>query len=179
MKNFKVTAKEDGKEYWISRSVAVVGVVVGIENGMIKKFLVSKRGPGCPDFIGSWSCTCGYLDFDETAEEGVKRELWEELGLDLKDYRAILWEVATDPKENTRQNVILRYIIPIPMSTLNSLMLDTISLDTESRGGEKDEVSDVKLIDVTNLSDYPWAFSHDKVILKAYSDWKLFKIGKL
>ena len=25
--NFKVTAKEDGKEYWISRAMAVVGVV--------------------------------------------------------------------------------------------------------------------------------------------------------
>ena len=41
MKNFKVTAKEDGKEYWISRAVAVVGIVVGVnEAGDLKSFLV-------------------------------------------------------------------------------------------------------------------------------------------
>lgn len=27
MKNFKVTSKENGKEYWISRANAVVGIV--------------------------------------------------------------------------------------------------------------------------------------------------------
>ena len=32
MKNFKITAKENGKEYWISRAHAVVGIVYAVKN---------------------------------------------------------------------------------------------------------------------------------------------------
>ena len=121
-KNFKITAKENGNEYWISRAVAVVGVVIGVKNGNISSFLVSQRGPGCPDFIGSWACTCGYLDWDETAEDGVVRELYEELGIKVSSSKANLWKVITDPKRDARQNVILRYIIPIDQNELEEMV---------------------------------------------------------
>lgn len=173
MKNFKITAKEDGKEYWISRAVAVVGIVVGVnETGDIKSFLVSQRGPGCPDFIGSWACTCGYLDWDETTEEAIIRELNEEIGLkiDDSDFR-ILWEVVTDPKKDSRQNIIFRYLFCKPQQELEEFV-KSFNPNTEERGGEKDEVSSVKLMSITELNDYPWAFNHDKVILNVYEYYK-------
>ena len=52
MKNFKVTSKENGKEYWISRANAVVGIVYTRDSNGRVMFLVSKRGPGCPDHVG-------------------------------------------------------------------------------------------------------------------------------
>ena len=179
-KNFKITAKEDNKEYWISRAVAVVGVVIGVRDGKISNFLVSQRGPGCPDFIGSWACTCGYLDWDETAEESVVRELYEELGIKVPESHVHLWKIVTDPNRDVRQNVILRYIIPIDQKELEEMLEISRKsfLDSDSRGGEQGEVSDIKLISVTDLPNYKWAFNHDDVILEAYEDWKGFSYGR-
>ena len=179
-KNFKITAKENGNEYWISRAVAVVGVVIGVKNGNISSFLVSQRGPGCPDFVGSWACTCGYLDWDETAEDGVVRELYEELGIKVSSSKANLWKVITDPKRDARQNVILRYIIPIDQDELEEMVEKSklAMIDPEVRGGEHGEVSDVKLISVTDIPNYTWAFNHDDVILEAYDNWKSFSFGR-
>ena len=180
MKNFEVTSKEDGKKYWISRSVAVVGIVVGVKNGNISSFLVSQRGPGCPDFVGSWACTCGYLDWDETAEDGVVRELYEELGIKVSSSKANLWKVITDPKRDARQNVILRYIIPVDQNELEEMVENSklTMIDSEVRGGEHGEVSDVKLISVTDITNYDWAFNHDDVILEAYDNWRSFSFGR-
>lgn len=177
-KNFKITAKEDGKEYWISRAVAVVGIIVGVENGNISSFLISQRGPGCPDFVGSWSCTCGYLDWDETAEEGVVREIYEELGIKINT-KPILWKVITDPKRDSRQNIILRYLIPVDQKELDEMVSNIKFGQEESRGGENSEVSGVKLVSVVNIRDYNWAFNHDDVILEAYDEWRKITYGKL
>ena len=84
-KNFKITDKETGKEYWISRSCAVCVTVVVVDQKEDKMYLLaSKRGSACPDFVGKWNLTCGYLDFDETLVEAAARELYEELGIIVK-----------------------------------------------------------------------------------------------
>ena len=176
MKNFKITAKEDGKEYWISRSVAVVAIILGVKDGMIKSTLISQRGPGCPDFIGDWACTCGYLDWDETAEEGLVREVYEELGINIPRNRIFLHKIVTDPKENSRQNIVIRYVIPIPQEELEELYQiakNNLGKSIE-RGGESCEVSDVKLISITDLTNFTWAFNHDDVILSTYNGWKKY-----
>ena len=173
-KNFQITSVEDGKQYWISRSVAVVGIIVGVKDGLIKSTLVSQRGPGCPDFVGSWACTCGYLDWDETAEEGLVREIYEELGIKIDKDRVFLKEIVTDPKENSRQNIILRYVIPIPQKDLEELYQIALKglSNSSSRGGESCEVSDIKLIGITDITNYSWAFNHDDVIIRTYNGWK-------
>ena len=38
---------------------------------------------GAADGQGLWCCPCGYLDFDETLEECVIREIKEETGLTI------------------------------------------------------------------------------------------------
>lgn len=180
-KNFKITAKEDGKEYWISRSVAVVAIILGVKDGMIKSTLISQRGPGCPDFIGDWACTCGYLDWDETAEEGVVREVYEELGINIPKDRIFLHKIVTDPKENSRQNIVIRYVIPIPQEELEELYQtakNNLGKSVE-RGGESCEVSDVKLISITDLTNFTWAFNHDDVILNTYNGWKKYTFSKV
>lgn len=175
MKNFKITAKEDGKEYWISRAVAVVGIVVGVsEDGSIKSFLVSQRGPGCPDHVGSWACTCGYLDWDESAEEAVVRELYEEIGLIVDKSEPVMWTIITDPNRDSRQNVVIRYLIGRPQEELEEFVKN-INLDSLSRGGESGEVSNIKLMSITDINDFTWAFDHDKVIFGVYEDWNNMK----
>lgn len=190
MKNFKVISKEDGREYWISRSMAVVGIVRAVKvpttmSGSVKSFyLLSKRGKNCPDHVGKWQITCGYLDFDETLTEAVFREVYEETGLDIKkailneeklsngqpkvfDYKMI--EIVDDPNRDSRQNVSFRFLIDVNyLWVKQELENGTINTDTESRGGEPGEVDDIRLVSCLDLGDEEYdgnfAFNHQELL---------------
>ena len=77
------------------------GAIV-VSDGMI---LLVKRA----DFLlegGKWAIPGGYLDFDETALQGITREVLEETGYEITGLQ--LFKVITHPhrpNENNRQNV--------------------------------------------------------------------------
>ena len=83
MKNFSIIDDRTGREYWISRSVAVVGFIYGYDEDEKEYILAVQRGTGTPDpeFVGKWCLPCGYLDYDETLEEALQREVFEETGV--------------------------------------------------------------------------------------------------
>lgn len=149
MKNFPITDKETGKEYWISRSVATAVVVV-TDDG---KFIAERRGPGCPDYVGKLVFPCGYLDFDENLEECAKREVYEELGVKVTEIHFLGFN--DDPKDN-RQNITARYAAKVE---------GTPNTDSLSRGGEKDEVSEIVVTTIEEILEAPdnWAFGHAKL----------------
>lgn len=163
MKNFQITAVEDGKKYWVSRAMAVCMIVIAYDTDHTPYILLQKRGPGCPDYVGAWSHTCGYLDFGETRREAVKRELWEELGIELKAINTVIHYSSNDnPGADPRQNVTERYVIQIPLEQVRLL---PESEDSGERGGEVNEVSDLMLLPVDSevekaLGDLEFAFNH-------------------
>lgn len=183
MKNFQVTAKEDGKKYWISRASAVAAIIraikISVDGEREIYFLASKRGNNCPDNIGKWQCTCGYVDYDETRAGAISREIEEELGLSL--HKAIVsnrpgkfniynfQELMTDdsPSHDARQNIVTRYLIDLNYDYVENLLKKgVINTDTESRGGEKGEVDEIKLIPAEEVSKYDWAFNHHDLVRK-------------
>ncbi len=103
---------EDGRVVWLSRAVATVGVFcVSVDNELY--FPMGKRGKAMEEETGKWCLPCGYLDYDENANDGIAREAYEELGLDvyglgLFDKTTQPFFVNSDPKEN-RQNVSLSF----------------------------------------------------------------------
>ena len=164
MKNFPVNV--DGKEYWISRALAVVVMAVK-RVGEDFFVLVEKRGKGAADNIGSLCMPCGYLDFDETLKEACSRELKEETGLVVDPARFKMLSINSDPKEN-RQNVSVRYYC---------LVQEHENFNKElAVGGEKDEVDGVYWINVAKLvggtvvvnneriDAETWAFNHENRI---------------
>lgn len=161
MKNFKVTAKEDNKEYWISRACAVVVCIVS--NNNIPKLLISQRGSGCPDNIDKWQFTCGYLDWDETLQEGAQRELFEELGLKIPLDKFELFEISSEPKDDTRQNIVFRYKVVLEEEELVRLFTEEVNKNSESRGGECNEVSCIDLISPDKIDSLDWAFNHKEL----------------
>ena len=148
MNNFPV--QHEGKTYWVSRSVAVTCFVFAPIDGEWC-VLANLRGPNTPDFQGYWNCPCGYLDYDETTEEAAVREVYEETGVKLKN---ILFFGFNDSPSSNKQNVVFYYY---------SILLETpsVNLNSASRGGEENEVSEIKWIPLNEINCYKWAFDHD------------------
>lgn len=102
----------DGRVIFIARSTAVVACVLCQHEDDLHVLMV-ERGHKV-DNSGKWCMPCGYLDWDETLNAAVKREVWEETGLDLDEFiqkgRAIYsrieqpYHVGSSPLSN-RQNI--------------------------------------------------------------------------
>lgn len=157
MNNFSV--KFNGHTFWISRSIAVVGFIYGYDEDNNRYILAVKRGTGTPDpeFVGCWCLPCGYLDYDETIEEALKREVFEETGLNIENpYFMNLLDVNSDPKSDKRQNVTFRYgyIVQEPITKVK----------LTAKNSEKDEVADIKWIPTNEIDNYKWAFNHNELI---------------
>ena len=172
-KNFQVTTK-DGKSYWISRSVAVHGMILALDFETKEIYiLLEKRGPKCPDEIGKWSNICGYIDWDETLEDALKREIYEETGLYLDyletlDIRQTGIDDSIDGENAVKQNITIRYQVLVDYREIKSL-LDSgiININTKSRGGEDGEVSEIKLLKLTDsdpVDEKQFAFNQGKLI---------------
>lgn len=149
----------DGRTIWESRSVATVGAVVALHKGS-HFILLCKRGPGCPDEIGKWCMPCGYLDYDETLEECVAREIWEETGIDVNGNEWVLdpnpWRINSRP-EGKVQNVSLSYLI---LSNDEIEILPTPNMENCEDG----EVTEHKWCEVSMVPMMDMAFNHDKTI---------------
>ena len=163
MKNFPVEI--DGKEYWISRAVAVVGFVFCLD-GEELFILAGKRGKGASDFQGYWNVPCGYLDFDETTKEACSRELAEETNLYVNPDAWVLFGIEDSPKAN-RQNITFRYY------AFNSKLYKGQTV--YAKGAEEDEVEAVEWIPISKIHEYQWAFNHKKriseIVLDKLSNW--------
>ena len=116
----------DSKEYWISRAVAVVVIpLFRLPDGSVQ-VPTGIRSNTTPDQHGKAGLVCGYLDWNESAFEAVKREAWEELGVDLGAYFRQDEEpqpcfVQSHPSQDDRQNVTLRYRFMIDVEELPEL----------------------------------------------------------
>ena len=160
--NWTIADKETGKIYWISRALAVATLLIHPNNSDPKKSMVllQKRGPKCPDNIGKWCFSCGYLNWGETLKEAASRELWEETGIRVKESDIIPWKLIDDPKRDARENVVQRFIAKIYEEPLGNI-------DTASRGGEEGEVSELKwtsIEEIEKMDGSDFAFNHKEVI---------------
>lgn len=152
-----------GKTLWSGRYTAVTGIVFAeIDNEKGTKdvyVLANLRGPGTPDFQGCWNMPCGFLECNETGEQGVCREMLEECGFSLKPEDMMLYDVETDPATCNNGNVTIRYYNYKHYNELPKLNYVNIN-------GEEGEVESVKWINVADVKNYKWAFGHDKLIIK-------------
>ena len=165
MKNFQVTAKEDGKKYWISRAMATRSEVIVQDNDQLY-LLINKRGPGTPDFQGCWNITCGYLEYDVTLEENASKELLEETSVYIQSSKWKLQHIESDPERGNRQNVTAVYRVVLTMDEFNQSKALGYTLPIE--GGEENEVSSVWLMPLTmeNINSIEWAFNHKETAIK-------------
>lgn len=147
-----------GTTLWSGRYAAVCGIVL-VNCKQDTFVLANLRGSGTPDYQGYWNLPCGFLEANETGEEGISREIFEECGLTLAPSCFSLLNVETDPRYCNNGNVTIRYI------TLRRT-LELPKLKYENINGEENEVESVKWINIKEIDNYKWAFNHDVLIKK-------------
>lgn len=158
MKNFPV--QKDGKEYWVSRSVAIaVSLYTYINSDLC--ILANKRGKGLPNHAGQWNVVSGYLDYDETLREACNREVFEETGVDISDLKLYQKDIEDSPNREN-QVILFRYAGFL-------LNWNEITLTTEN--AEPDEVEEVKWIPLKDLDLYEWTSEEHKKKIIDYGEF--------
>ena len=162
MKNFSITIDGTGREYWISRSVAVLALVYAYDNVGNKYVLAEQRGTGTPDpeYVGKWCLPCGYLEYDETTKEAISRELMEETGIYIKPKNFELIYINDDPTSDKRQNITFRF------RTTYHGDLDVLT----DKYSESNEIMSLEWIPVNKIDNFEWAFNHENIIKEEKSN---------
>ena len=76
-----------------------------------ERILLLRRANGNPSYIGQLELPGGKVEFGEDPEQGVRREVGEELGIDagvIQLYRVISW---MDPVQRDTQHIIIVYLV--------------------------------------------------------------------
>jgi len=141
----------------------VAGIVYYInEDGF--HLLIVKRGKGTPDFQGYYCLPCGYMDWNETAYEAFKREIFEETNIDLSQYKNGFTTHVINSQEqpcyvnaepsNNRENITMyfKHMIVQPINNVSNINCEE---------GEIDEIAWIKPSDVDR---YGFCFGHDEII---------------
>jgi 8-oxo-dGTP pyrophosphatase MutT (NUDIX family) len=164
MKNFPIVDTKTGKEYWISRSVAVLTFVIARDEEGYLYILATQRGKGTPDpeYVGAYCLPCGYVDYDETVAEAAVRELKEETGIIIPANHLTFKSYNDNPLSDKRQNITFRFEV-----WLRERIQD-LEKKLSSRYSEKDEVSDIRFIKLKDIYEYNWAFNHKELIRKEF-----------
>jgi len=153
----------DGREIWVSRSVAVVVCIV-LECEGQPYILVNQRGTGVPDCQGYWNLPCGYLDYDETTTEAAVREVWEECGVNALALLALAdheffstpWDISSVPTDN-RQNVTIHHGLHAQVAALPAV---------SNANNEPDETADIRWLPLAQADTLEFAFNHRERIAK-------------
>ncbi len=165
---------KDGRQIWISRAPAVVGVILGIVNDNI--YVLTEKRSDIMDEPNKWAVVSGYLDWEENGIEGIIRETYEETSFYIPDHKHELifdndeqpFYVHTDPKTDALQNVSLSYIF----------IYEFKELPIEVESFKDKEIDQVKWMEISEIlkDNKDWAFSHDRRIEFAVEKYKEYLI---
>lgn len=137
--------------YKYPRPAVTTDCVIFGYDGAVMKLLLIKRGN--EPYKDKWAFPGGFLNMDESAEEGVKREVKEETGLNLDSVEQI--HTFTNPDRDPRERVItIAYFAKIEIR--------------EVKGG--DDAREARWFTLDSLPEL--AFDHDQILKMALDKLK-------
>jgi 8-oxo-dGTP pyrophosphatase MutT (NUDIX family) len=152
----KIIKDDNGKIHWVSRSLVTIAFVT-----WRGKILIVKRGESVTE-TGKWCLPCGYIDYDETIEESIGREIWEETGIDIRNFIDLNSlqpvRIFSNPI-GKKQNIHMDFIINLKDSDDPKIDMSVI---------DPLETTDVKWITFDEVNSYEFAFKHEEKIKNYY-----------
>lgn len=85
------------------------------------EYLMIKRSLDDEDCAGFWEMPSGKLEFGETVGQGLKREIFEEVGIDISAFEQKIIgisEYSSEKSEGNKYTVQLNYVIEVPTKEL-------------------------------------------------------------
>lgn len=85
------------------------------------EYLMVKRSLDDEDCAGFWEMPSGKLEFCETVEQGLQREILEEVGIDINPFHKQIVgisEYSSEKPEGTKYSVQLNYVVEVPTKEL-------------------------------------------------------------
>ncbi|MEM5793622.1 MAG: NUDIX domain-containing protein [Candidatus Aenigmatarchaeota archaeon] len=131
------------------RPEIVVGCLIVNKNGMI---LICKS----PKWKNLWVVPGGHIEYGETIEQSVKREVKEEVGLDVKFEKILFVQEIIEPKEYNRKTHFIS--LECVCSTIN----DKVKIDDR----EIKEYIWAKPIDALKMETDPYTHEFIKKYLE-------------
>ena len=160
--SYKITEGEHaGKTLWSGRYTCIAAFIFLLKDNEWF-ILTNKRGSGTPDFQGLWNCVCGFLESDESAQQGCSREVLEETGVRISPEKFLPVFTQTDPENSNNGHVTIRHM---------AILFDKID-DWRSGphiGGEEGEVDEVYWMPLGKVQGYEFAFGHNNIIAEIFS----------
>ena len=125
-------------------------VVFGLEGKRLNILLIER---GNEPYKGCWAFPGGFMNIDETAEEGARRELFEETGLKLEELKQ--FGTFTAVNRDPRERVI-------------TIAFYAVVRKSDVQGG--DDASKAQWFPIEDIP--PLAFDHDDILRKAIEQLK-------
>lgn len=115
-----------------------------------KLLLVRKSGDD-PNQAGKWEVPGGRMDFGEDVEEHLRREVLEEVGLEIVPGKPFhIWQWQLQRPDSTGQIVQIQIVAVARLCTPVNLKIDT------SRQVEEDFIDAVTWVAFEKLDSYDW-----------------------
>ena len=111
--------------------LSVCGVIV-----YEKRFLIVKRSEKDDFLPNCWEFAGGSVEAAETIEDALIRELHEELGVDIRDYKKELIGISEEfmDKDKTERYLQLNYKIEVPNEPKITLSSEHVAYDWITEG---------------------------------------------
>lgn len=138
--NNNLTGKIEDKELVHKKGLWHREVAIWIMNNE-GKILLQKRASSKKSNPNKWGLTAGHIDAGESVEDGMHREILEELGIDIKNFSKI--GITKIQEKHSNSNMINNYFAYVFFAKVNYKIQDyTI---------QKEELSEVKYITIEEL----------------------------
>lgn len=151
----------------------IIGVLGLAINKQKQFFLTRREAPGRPEWHNMWQTPGGGLEFGESPEETLKREMMEELQVKVDIIHpqpivktSIWYKDETDMKQDT-QIVLIIYLVDIKNQTPN------FSGDDETNGGDWYDYDQISNLETLPLTDE--IMEEAQKICKKYDLWSVLQ----
>lgn len=110
------------------------------------KLLAIQKAPTCPYYPGYWEVPGGRMDYGESADDHIRREVREEVGIEIEPGMPFhIWDWRIDGAE------------PGPQVVAVARLARPLSFDITLSGQiESDHIGDIRWVAVDDLAAYRW-----------------------